>query len=70
MKKLVFITLIALLASSTASAQTRRPRASSQGVFNGISGGTVAVGIGVVAAIAAVALIANNSSSVISHSHS
>lgn len=64
MKKCLFIaTIAALLASTTtAFAQNRRTGASSRGVFSGISGGTVAVGIGVVAAIAAVALIANNSS--------
>ena len=46
--------------------QTMRPRAARSGASSGISGGTIAVGVGVVAAIAAIALIANNSSS---HSH-
>lgn len=70
MKKLLFVAMLASLLTATTSlhAQTRRPTASSRGAFSGISGGTVAVGVGVVAAIAAIALIANNSSNT-SHAH-
>lgn len=74
MKKFVIYSLLlALLAVNTeAFAQAQPPqaaqvktvhkrRAPRNGIFNGISGSVVAVGVGVAAGIAAIALIANNS---------
>lgn len=69
MKKWLFLGAVLALISTSVDVnaqQRRRPVAASRGVFSGISGSTVAVGVGVVAAIAAIALIANNSTS---HSH-
>lgn len=65
MKKLVIIALFLTLFINTAhaGAQTkRRPHASSQGILAGISGGALAVGVGVLAAAAGITLIALNKS--------
>lgn len=69
MKKFVLaFTLITLLTFSTETVAqnyvVRRPQAAHSGERSGISGATIAAGLGVIVAIAAIALISNNS-----HSH-
>ncbi|MDR3624884.1 MAG: hypothetical protein P4L16_07090 [Chlamydiales bacterium] len=68
MKKLATIfALVSLMTFSTqafSQQNNRRPQAAYAGQQSGISGATIAAGIGVIVAIAAIALISNNS-----HSH-
>ncbi len=60
------LALILGLAIATSTGQLDAQHAARGGSRSGVSGYVVAIGVGVVAAIAAIALLANNSSS---HSH-
>ncbi len=61
-----FLALVVGLAVVTSAGELNAQNAARGGSRSGVRGTAVAIGIGVVAAIAAIALISNNSSS---HSH-